>query len=390
MRLFLEGIQNPPKRHVVHRFKQIRLHHKIELLGNIRKLYIIHASSSNARGHLYMIHQGRSRSTVELLNCKADGLRTADLLSWIMASQLVRSINLRGVFRQLQSVSFGTWDTGRWEAYRQDEDLQMSLDGSDDSDSDSDGNDDSQLKVASRAQSKWVKYRLGKHACPDLAINRILTKIFTGPQNADTCWNARSLIQLDFRPGTKETMMVVHHSQLNEIEEVPYHPYKTRIYVSADGLREPTMDVMIFGSLCLAYSYAMKPVFRLETYSDSGSDSDSTSNSDSDSDSDSGSDSSDPVISTNQSGQQLQAGQRQQVTPRDPHSELKGMNLELCLVTSDEGNEMELRLARNVRDAWGKFERALQNKDGREGYTGRLKIYVGDECPACPCCGGRR
>jgi hypothetical protein len=136
----------------------------------------------------------------------------------------------------------------------------------------------------------------------------------------------------------------------------------------------------------LAYDYDLKPVFRLETYPDS--DSDSTS--DSDSDSDSGSDSSDPVIFTNQSGQQLQTGQRRQATPRDPHSELKGMNLELCLVPSGEGNEMELQLARDVRDAWEKFERALQNKGGREGYTGRLKIYVGDESPACPCCGGRR
>lgn len=390
MRMFLEGIQNPPKRHVVHRFKQIRLHHKLELLGNIRKLYIIHASSSNARGHLYMIHQGPSRSTVELFNCKADGLGTTDLLSWIMASQLVRSINLRGVFRQLQSVSFGTWDTGRWESYREDEDRQISLDGSHDSDSDSDSDDNNQLKAATHTHSKWIKYRLGKHACPDLAINRILTKIFTGPQNADTCWNARSLIQLDFRPGTKETLMVVHHAQLDEIDEVPYHPHKTRIYVSADGLREPTMDVMIFGSLCLAYDYDMQPVFRLETYSDSGSDSDSTSNSGSDSDSESASDSSDPVVPTNQPGQQLQTDQRRQATPHDPHSELKGMNLELCLVPSAQGNVMELQLARDVRDAWETFERTLRNKGGREGYTGRLMIYIGDECPACPCCGGRK
>jgi hypothetical protein len=160
MRLFLEGIQNPPKRHVVHRFKQIRLQHKLELLGNIRKLYIVHASSSYPQGHLYMIHQGRSRSTVELLNCKADNLGTTDLLSWIMASQLVRSINLRGVFRQLQSVSFGTWDAGRWEFYRKDEDRQMSLDRSDDSDSDSDGDDNNHLKVAFHTHSKWMKYRL--------------------------------------------------------------------------------------------------------------------------------------------------------------------------------------------------------------------------------------
>ena len=337
-----------------------------------------------------MIHQGPSRSTVELLNCKADGLGTMDLLSWIMASQLVRSINLRGVFRRLESVSFGTWDTGRWEAYRQDEDLQMSLDGSDDSDSDSDGNDDSQLKVASRAHSKWVKYRLGKHACPDLAINRILTKIFTGPQNANTCWNARALIQLDFRPGKKETLMVVHNAELDDIDEVPYHANKTRIYVSADGLLDPNLDIMIFGSLCLAYDYDIKPVFRLETYSDSDSDSTSDSNSDSDSDSGSGSDSSGPVVSTTQSGQQLQADQRRQATPHDPHSELRGMNLELCLVPSNRGGVMELQLARDVRDAWEKFERALQNKGGREGYTGRLKIYIGDECPACPCCGGRK
>jgi hypothetical protein len=385
MRMFLQGIQHPRKRHDVLRFKRIRLHHKLELLGNMRKLYIIHASSSNAKGHLYMIHKGRSRSTVELLNCQADGLGTMDLLSWIMASQLVRSISLRDVFRQLQSVSFGTWDTGRWESYRDEEDRQFSLDGSDDSNSDSDGDDNNQLKVAYHTQSKWVKYRLGKHACPDLAINRILKKVFIGPQNADTCWNARALVQLDFRPGKKETLMVVHHAHLSEIEEVPNQASKTRLYVSANGLIEPTMDILIFGSLCLAYDSSMNPVFSLETYSDS----DSHSASSSDSDSDSGSDSADPVISTIQSGQQPQADQRRGATPHDPLSELRGMNLELCLVPSVEGNEAELKLAMDVRDAWERFEKALKKKDGREGYLGRLKIYVGDESPACPCCGGR-
>jgi len=37
MRMFLQGIQNTQKRHDVPCFKRIRLHHKLELLGNIRK-----------------------------------------------------------------------------------------------------------------------------------------------------------------------------------------------------------------------------------------------------------------------------------------------------------------------------------------------------------------
>jgi hypothetical protein len=66
------------------------------------------------------------------------------------------------------------------------------------------------------------------------------------------------------------------------------------------------------------------------------------------------------------------------------------MELEICLVPEEEGNEGQLQLARDVRDALDAFERASKELDGSEEYIGRLKILVGDDIPACPCCGRKR
>jgi len=55
-----------------------------------------------------------------------------------------------------------------------------------------------------------------------------------------------------------------------------------------------------------------------------------------------------------------------------------------------EGDSEELQIARDVRDALATYEEASQKRDGTQGYLGRLKIFVGDDVPACPCCGKKR
>lgn len=64
------------------------------------------------------------------------------------------------------------------------------------------------------------------------------------------------------------------------------------------------------------------------------------------------------------------------------------MNLKICLVPVYQDNEAELRLARDMQDAWEELEKAFGKKDGKAGQLGRLKFYVGNESPPCPCCGG--
>ena len=102
-----------------------------------------------------------------------------------------------------------------------------------------------------------------------------------------------------------------------------------------------------------------------------------------------------------------------------PLGRFKQLELEICLVPATEGDEAGLQLARDVRDEWKRFSETLKKKDGvYEGlvkksravggasnsrhkkyakqevelkkYIGNIKFLVGDEIPACRCCGLRR
>ena len=53
------------------------------------------------------------------------------------------------------------------------------------------------------------------------------------------------------------------------------------------------------------------------------------------------------------------------------------------------GDARELQLAVDIKKALDEFHKAAEKVDGTDGHWGVLKILVGDDIPACPCCGGR-
>jgi hypothetical protein len=65
---------------------------------------------------------------------------------------------------------------------------------------------------------------------------------------------------------------------------------------------------------------------------------------------------------------------------------------EICIIPETEGDVGQLQLARQVKDALDDFEKfSLKRSEGRsKGYLGKFTILVGDEVPACPCCGLRK
>jgi hypothetical protein len=66
-------------------------------------------------------------------------------------------------------------------------------------------------------------------------------------------------------------------------------------------------------------------------------------------------------------------------------------DVEICLVTSPDAPEDELQLARDVKSAVDDYhDTAAESEDMVKGYRGEIKIFTGDEVPACPCCGMRK
>ena len=72
-------------------------------------------------------------------------------------------------------------------------------------------------------------------------------------------------------------------------------------------------------------------------------------------------------------------------------SALQKVDLEICLVPHKGGDTgHHLQLAMDIKEALDNFHKAAKEVDGTDGHWGVLKILVGDDIPACPCCGLRR
>jgi hypothetical protein len=86
------------------------------------------------------------------------------------------------------------------------------------------------------------------------------------------------------------------------------------------------------------------------------------------------------------------------VPPVDDDTSLDGIgldkpetpDLELCIVPEIAGNEQQLQLAREIKEALETFRQKDETKEYAEGFLGKFKIFAGDEVPPCPCCGRRR
>jgi hypothetical protein len=354
--LFLHGVENPvikldrPRR-VYWDLPECRQtkdagdqavpYSKNKLLGQVKRLYFVHASSSKSTGPAYMLTRDTSRWETPLGACNADILGTQDLKSWFTARNIVCDLKskkphsgferLHEAFSQLKSMSFGTWDTGRWNHYQHEVfEFLSSVD-----DASSEGNSEHGLRIHD-VKSTEAEINRDRKACPQVAINAVLHSIFFGTRSLITCHDALALIVPSFMDGNEDGFMVVHKSPISH-----RHYQKTRIYTTTTELRTCLSDAMkgyggdlLVGCLYFSYNSQMKPEFCLTT---------------------------------------------------PPLHHVLRFDLEICLMPETEGDEGQLKLARDVRNALETFKKASKEQD-----RPRMKILVGDDIPACPCCGGRR
>jgi hypothetical protein len=360
MGLFLQGIEVPrPTRRGKKTDDAVNHgapYHKMELLGHVKQLHIVHASSSKSAGPVYMTSQEAShrdpffRRQSALEACTADALGTADLHSWIMVKDLIGQLEgiepqrrhffmLGEAFSQLKFVSFGMWDTGRWNTYEEDASRR---DWSFTHTTWGRRSHDAVVKgMPNRDWKACPRYTIPNRdwkACPQYTIRDILESVFSGLRSVATCHDHLATIQLSYL-SKAEDLMVIHNARLSHV----HTGRRTRLYSTTSALQANFLrDTIAVGALVLGYDSRRKPVF-------------------------------------SQSTRNLR---------RCPTR--MRMELEICLVPEEEGNEGQLQLARDVRDALDAFERASKELDGSEEYIGRLKILVGDDIPACPCCGRKR
>jgi hypothetical protein len=420
--LFLKGIEKPlvPIKHrpkdgeseiITTKTKTGPLiEHKRNLLGKVRKLTLIHYSSFEPLKDVHMMSTARRNQDVDLDSCSADDLGQADLDGWKLARDLIHQVDhpgmsgsipfaYRNAFSRLESLSFGTWDDGRWRIYEREvakdyqEELRYHEGGFGYSGSfyGSFG-DDSPARY--RQEVIWS----ARKVCPSSQINSILKKVFHDTHPIDICQNNQATINLKF--GFDSSLKVIHNGTI----EVPTFHGRVRIYTTTKGLGVRLSRDIRIGNLRLNYNRQMKPVFKLAKYN---------SYLDDDSESESGSvvdDLSammqDPLADSQQSSsasalevqdlvasmiQAYQAKSLAQKPSRAKHS------LELCIAPETPGDEGQLQLALDIQDALRTYGEASQAKDGEASHAKdgtnesiwTFKITVGEAIPACPCCGKR-
>ena len=139
--------------------------------------------------------------------CSADRLGMADLEGWLLATQILRATPAaRAMFDQLEAVSFGNWDDGRWSHY---------------------------LKKAGR----YVPEIHDEDEIPSRYLDRVLAHFVLRVQTAKSlhvCSHTQLSIDLllDWRPGRNTTAcgLQVIHARSYSFHAIP--PGPTRVYVS--------------------------------------------------------------------------------------------------------------------------------------------------------------
>ena len=358
---------------------------------------------------LHMMSRAGRSLDVDLKHCYGDERARDDIDGWKLVKELIQQMDqglsgsipfaYRNAFSRLESFSFGTWDDGRWMLYKQRDTKEYE---------EAEG-----MRMRFEIETgltyeedltSWARYRYreaiqrqGRMVCPSSVINSILKKVFYYSHPIDICQNDQAGINLRF--GFESSLKVIHNAPL----EVTAIPGRVRIYTTTKGLGVQLPRSIRIGNLRLNYNGQMKPFFRRSSRNSSLDD-----DSDSDSNSDSGSlvdDLSTVLIQKPQlqadshrprSGpdsvvrdlvthmmQAYQAAPQRQEPSRIPPS------LEICIAPETPGDEGQLQLALDIQEALRTYEEASQAKDGTNGYQGTIKIIVGDDIPACPCCGGR-
>jgi hypothetical protein len=323
--------------------------------------------------------------------CQADELGQMDLQALILASSFKvepiwrHSFTYRNYFHRLETIAVGRWDDGRWNIYRSQisdiyglisDESDLSEDSGSDSEPESRARHTRTVGLAAMRANARTRPKPAINVCPSHTIQRILGGIFSGSKTLKaTCHNSGTIIE----PRHNPDLTIIHHAQIEDIRYLTSNP--TRIYVSTSALLGSHLRLgprgsaspLDLGGLILSYDRDRKAVMRApEPYSDSDIDTSSAS----DSDTDTGPESSSGSNSGSDHGVRETCEMR--------------LDLEICLVSEIEGHQGQIWLAREVRDALVSYEEASRERDGTQGFIGRLKIFVDDDIPACPCCGGRR
>lgn len=199
----------------------------------------------------------------------------------------------------------------------------------------------------------------GKDVCPSFAIKTAMRDLFVDSKSLIICSTARSAIKLEQKTG----LTIIHQNRLESMHSYPLGP--TRIYTTTKALyllaAHRYINLLV---ILLCIDNEGKPYFRTRTRT--------------------------PIIPSNNSDSESGLSWASNFGSGRRESALQMVNLEICLVPHKEGDDEQLQLAVDVRDALDKFHKAAQKANGTDEHSGVLRIFVGDDIPPCPCCGRRR
>jgi hypothetical protein len=196
----------------------------------------------------------------------------------------------------------------------------------------------------------------GKDVCPSFAIKMTIRDLFVDSKSLVICSTASSAVKLEQKTG----LTIIHQKRLESMHSYPLGP--TRIYTTTkylDKLGGHRYLELLVLSLCL--DRLKKPFFRSRTPTRD----------------------SDVASGSTPSWSSIYGSGRRE-------SALQKVNLEICLAPYQKGGAEHIQLAVDIKNALDKFHKAAKMVDGTVGHWGVLKIFVGDDIPPCPCCGLRR
>lgn len=326
-------------------------YHKQALLNLVTNLHIVHASSSVPLSveDCYLVMPTYERRTlVSLEGCRADRLGKTDLDGYILADDIIRR---RGpghpTFKRLKTLALGAWDDRRWGTYavRQ---SKARLDFSDPTVYQR-IRDDADYKLSFLFETgvfrrpATLKGRIDRNACPVLLVEGLLWRTFHDARPDTACTRPDAIFQTSEADGIEGSELTIKHEPQLRSEDI-YSPYPSRLYVTTEAFKTDKYGVMErnIRMMELNLDHHSQQKFVFDVLPDAS-----------------------------------YIGAHNLDMPR----------VELCISPKTQGDEGQLRLAREIKEALETFRQ--RNKKHAEKHLQKFRILVGDEIPPCPCCGSR-
>jgi hypothetical protein len=436
MGLFLRGIERPYPR--VSRYDNKRragYEHKRDLLGKVKKLHIVHASSNRPRGEVFMtVDRGARKIDTLLTAYDADVLGLMDLSGWQLARDFIAGGNTltkkfdpdyqyKNYFIHLETVSFGAFDDGRWARYASQEDDQGlfrrcgnssraarygSLFGS--SSLGSFASEPSSIGSSTIGTSTDGTLRLDVSRIGNPRVRSFMINTYNAGSSNTGMYRLGSPLVDSSTLGTfstgfsSSTFSAMIHSRPRDV--CPSLAIRTTIrdlFMDSKSLvtcSNARSAIKLEHTGCLSiihqkrlesmHSYPLGPTRVYATTKDLNKfgnhlellvlslcfDREKK-----------------PFFRSRTPIRDSEAASGSATSWSSIHGSgrreaaLQKVNLEICLVSRDAGH---LQLAMDIKDALDKFHKAARKVDGTDGHWGVLKILVGDDFPPCPCCGRRK